>query len=290
METPTDLTTLDHFSDQIATTIAAAGTCAVAVDGGGRWGCSGIVWKPGIVVTADHMLSDDDAELTLPDGRKLNGLVQGRDPGTDLALVRVKDANVFSTIRPAQLEGVRVGHLSFAIARDDDNDLSASMGIVSVVGTAWHTRGGGTIDRFLRADVSLTPRFSGGPLIDAAGRVIGMNTLGLSRRMGLTVPAVVIDRIVEQLLAKGRVMRGFLGIATQSIYDGVIILLVAPRSPAERGGLLVGDVLVAADTKRIQAPDDLHALLSTEMIGRELTLHVIRGGEPREIRIVVGEC
>jgi S1-C subfamily serine protease len=280
--------TLSAFSNEIAATVEQASRAVVAVDGG-RWGSSGIVWKPGVAVTADHMLADDDVELTLPDGRTTRGSVQGRDASTDVAVIRFTDDTTLASALHAPMDDVRIGHLSFAVARDDDNDVSASMGIISVLGAAWRTWKGGSIDRFLRADVSLSPRVSRGPLVDSAGRVIGMNTFGLSRRMALTVPASTLERIVDQLLSRGRIPRGFLGIAMQSVGNGSIILSVAPQSPAEHAGLLVGDIIVTAHGTPIEDPDDLQALLGAEAIGNELTLQILRGGEPRNLSLIVGE-
>ena len=217
-----------------------------------------------------------------------------RDPATDIALLAVATAGP-PPIAPAA--DVRVGAIVIAVARDDDGDLAATMGVVGSVGAAWRTWRGGEIDRFVRADVSLSPRFSGSPLVDAAGRLIGMNTWGLSRRQAIVVPATTIERVAAALGTRGRIARGYLGLAMQGIElpeslgggSGVIALGVAPGGPAERGGLIVGDIITTLAGRRIHSSDDIGALLDAASVGSQTIVGVLRGGKPHELDVTIGE-
>jgi S1-C subfamily serine protease len=185
---------------------------------------------------------------------------------------------------------LRVGAIAFAIARDDDGDLAASMGVISAVGDAWRTWHGGDIDRFVRPDLSLYARFSGSPLVDVTGRVIGLNTGGLSRRQTLTVPATTIERVVDALLTRGgRIPRGYLGVALQGVQGGVIVLGVEPGSPADKGGLIVGDIITALGGTAVEDADDVHAQLGAGTVGKQLEIDVRRGGTPQHVQVTVGE-
>jgi S1-C subfamily serine protease len=164
------------------------------------------------------------------------------------------------------------------------------MGVISAVGAAWRTWQGGEIDRFVRPDLSLYPRFSGSPLIDVTGRVIGLNTGGLSRRQSLTVPASTIQRVVETLLTRGgRIPRGYLGVALHGVDGGAIVLGVAAGSPAERGGVIVGDVITAIGGKKTEDAEEVHAQLGTSSVGTQLAIDVLRGGTPKHLNVTVGE-
>ncbi|HEY0613973.1 MAG TPA: S1C family serine protease, partial [Candidatus Elarobacter sp.] len=221
------------LSNDIASVVERVAPGVVAVEARSRIGSSGFFVRPGLILTADHALESDEVEIVGADGKARGATIAGRDPSTDLALLRA-DGGV-----PLDLAGAdapRVGALALAVARDDDGDLAASMGVISAVGGAWRTWQGGEIDRFVRPDLSLYPRFSGSPLVDASGRVLGMNTGGLSRRQTLTVPAATIRRIVETLLARGgRIPRGYLGVALHGVEGGAIVLGIEPESPAARG-------------------------------------------------------
>ena len=178
-------------------------------------------------------IDDDDetVEIVHADGKTEQATVVGHDGSTDLALLRSERA-ASVVLAHAPNDDLRVGALALALARDDDGDLAATMGVISALGTAWRTWRGGELDRFIRPDVAISPRFSGGPLIDVHGRIVGMNTWGLSRRNAPTVPASTIARVVESLASGKRVSRGYLGIAMQS--------LELPQALAEIAKVAVG--------------------------------------------------
>jgi serine protease DegQ len=277
------------LSDGIAATVERVAPSVVAVEARSRIGSSGFFVRPDLVLTADHALENDDVEIVRAEnGKAERATVAGRDPSTDLALLRV--AVPGPPLELGDGGGLRVGALALALARDDDGDLAASMGVISAVGGAWRTWQGGEIDRFVRPDLALYPRFSGSPLLDAAGRALGLNTGGLSRRQTLTVPATTIRRIVEALLARGgRIPRGYLGVALQAVHGGAIVLGVEPGSPAAAGGLIVGDIITALGGEPVADAAGVHAQLGSGSAGRELAVDVLRGGVPRQLRVTVGE-
>jgi S1-C subfamily serine protease len=287
---------LAALSNDIAATIEAAAANVVAVEGRDRIGSSGFFLAPNTVLTADHALESDEIAVVFADGRTEPARVAGRDPSTDIALLTVASAGP-PALAPLASPELRVGAIAIAVARDDDGDLSATMGVVGSVGTAWRTWRGGEIDRFVRADLSLYPRFSGSPLIDAAGRLIGMNTWGLSRRQAVVVPAATIARVVGALGTRGHIARGYLGLAMQGIAlpqalgggSGVIVLGVAPGGPAESGGFIVGDIITALGGRRIGDSDDIQAVLDASSVGAPTVAGVMRGGKPVELSLTIGE-
>ena len=287
--------TLAAFSNDLVAAIDGVAPSVVAVEGRDRVGSSGFFLRPDIIVTADHALESDEVTVVYADGRSEQARITGRDPSTDIALLAVPTAG--PSAPAAAGTDVRVGAVAIAVARDDDGDLAATMGVVGSVGAAWRTWRGGEIDRFIRADLSLYPRFSGSPLVDAAGTLIGMNTWGLSRRQAVVVPAVTLARVAAALADRGRIARGYLGVAMQSIDlpaafgdgRGVIALGIAPGGPAERAGLIVGDIITALSGRRIGESDDIAALLDATGIGNTTTIGIVRAGKPLELGVTVGE-
>jgi S1-C subfamily serine protease len=196
-----------------------------------------------------------------------------------------------------------VGRLAIAVARSDDEGVAATLGVISALGGPWRTWQGGRVDRLIRPDLNIYPGFSGGPLIDAKGGVIGMNTAGLSRRTALTLPVATIERVVAQLLNRGKVTRGYLGVGMQQVRlpdalreqlrlgdgDAVIVLSVEPGGPAERAGVYIGDVLVSLDEHRIEDVHDVLAFLSDDVAGRTVRASIIRAGSAAEVAIAIGE-
>ncbi|HEX3463351.1 MAG TPA: trypsin-like peptidase domain-containing protein [Candidatus Elarobacter sp.] len=284
----TETSALVALSNDVAATVERVAAGVVAVEARSRIGASGFFIRPDLILTADHALENDEVEIVRAGGETQRATIAGRDPSTDLALLRVEAAGTPLEFAPP--EALRVGAIALAVARDDDGDVAASMGVISAVGGAWRTWHGGEIDAFVRPDLSLYPRFSGSPLADVTGRVIGLNTGGLSRRQALTVPAATIGRVVDALLARGgRIPRGYLGVALQGVRGGVIVLGVEPGSPAERGGLILGDVITAIGGETVEDAGDIHARLGSGTVGAPLALDVRRGGAPQRVQVTVGE-
>jgi S1-C subfamily serine protease len=293
---------LAGLSRDLAATAETVGRSVVAIHARRRIPASGVVWRPGVVVAASHTVTrDEDIGVTLASGRTATASLAGRDPATDIAVLRVEDAAVPPVEKGAD-DDLQVGRLVLALGRPGPQ-LTASLGIVSAVGGEWRTWQGGKIDRFVRLDLSIYDGFSGGPLVEVGGRVIGLNTSGLARAMALALPVATVDRVTEQLLASGRVSRGYLGLAAQPVQLpeglsrrlqlpgrlGLVIVNLETDGPAERGGLLVGDILVALEEQQLGDPSDLLAGLGPDRIGRPAALRVIRGGELQTISVTVGE-
>ena len=291
------------LSNDLAGAVERAGRAVVAVNARHRVASSGVQWRQGIVVTADHTIErDEDITVTLPDGRTAPATLAGRDPGTDLAVLKVQGVE-WPVAEIGDAAALKVGHVVLAVARPGEHGLSASVGVISALGDSWRTWRGGQIDRFVRPDLTLYPGFSGGPLADAQGRVVGINTSGLSRGGGLAIPASTVNRVADQLVATGRIARGYLGIGMQPVTvpdalksklslptgGGLVIVSVQPGGPAEQAGVLIGDILVALDGKSIADTDDVQALLDPGRVGKSIAATVIRGGEIAGLTLTVGE-
>ncbi|MDE3137227.1 MAG: trypsin-like peptidase domain-containing protein [Acidobacteriota bacterium] len=294
--------TFIDFSNALADAVERAGHAVVSVLEGGRRGVSGTLWRDSLVVATEHTIrGQQEVTIELPDGRSLPAAVVGRDPGTDIALLRATEP-VASAIEFADATRLRVGQFVLAIGRRPNQCVVASHGILSALGGAWRTGHGARIDHSFRLDLLPYTGFSGGPLVDAGGRVIGVNTSG-PRRTVLTVPASTVNSVVEQLIAKGRVARGYLGVALQpvnlppailaqtgtGIKRGLLVVMVEPGSPAEAAGITIGDVVVALDDKPLANPGDLQLALDPERIGQPARLRLIRGGKPHELTLIVRE-
>lgn len=297
------MTTLQSLSNDVSGAIARAAQSVVAVDARRRATSSGIHWREGIVVTADHTVKrDSEITLSLPDGREVPAELAGRDASIDVAILRFDGAGL-RTADFASPDDLAVGRLAVAVARSDDEGVAATLGVVSALGGPWRTWQGGRVDRLIRPDLNIYPGFSGGPLTDGDGAVVGMNTAGLSRHTALTVPVATIERVVAQLLKGGKVTRGYLGVGMQQVRlpdsirdrlhiragDAVIVLSVEPGGPAERAGLFIGDVLVSLDDQRIEDVHDVLAFLSDDVAGRTVRASIIRAGGLTDVSIKVGE-
>lgn len=278
------------FSDGLAAAVERAGRSVVLVDARRRFPATGIAWQAGgIIVTADHVLErEEDLGVVLPSGDRVPAVLLGREPGSDLAVLRVE-----SDLPPAeQAPAARVGQVVLAVGRPEPS-LMASFGVVSAVGGPWQTATGVQVDGFIRSDTTFYPGFSGGPLVDALGRVVGLNSSRLGRGSGLTVPATTVDRIVQALAQHGRVRRGYLGITTQPVTAaaaaGLLVVGVEAGCPADRGGILVGDIITGIGEVAIDSSTDLRRHLGPDAIGKDVTVRVVRGGEARALTVTIGE-
>jgi len=291
------------LSNDLAAAVEQAGRAVVAVNARQRMPSSGIHWQQGVIVTADHTVKrDEEITVTLPDNRSISATLVGRDSSTDLALLKLSEVEL-PTALSCDSSSLKVGHIVLALGRSGEIGLSASYGVISALGNAWRTWSGGQIDQFVRPDLTLYPGFSGGPLVDTSGHVIGVNTSGLARRMDLVIPASTVNRVVDQLLATGRIARGYLGVGMQPVrlpdalksklnlpsLSGVIVVNVELGGPADQAGVLIGDVLVALDGRSVSDTGDVLAMLGSEQVGKTISAHIIRGGTSIELAIAVGE-
>ena len=299
--TSSDPTALEQASNALADAVARAAVHTVRVNARRRVPASGIAWGDGLIVTTDHVIEQEE-EITvgLPDGREVGATLVGRDPGSDLAVLRVAEGGPAAP-EAAPDGSVRVGNLALALGRPGSG-VQASLGAVSAVGGAWRGRGGAEVEGFIRSDTTFYPGFSGGPLIDARGRVIGINSSRFRPGPGITIPLSAVRRIVETLVTQGRIRRPYLGIGSQTTRlpaalaakvdgqdSGLLIVGVEEDSPAGRAALLVGDILIAFDGGAVTTTDGLQSALGATSVGATATLRVLRGGEPQDIAVALGE-
>jgi S1-C subfamily serine protease len=296
-------TALAALSDGLATAVETAGASVVRVDARRRQAASGVAWSAdGIVVTADHVLErDEDVKVGLPDGRTVAATVVGRDPGSDVAVLRADATGLTPIGRGA---APRAGQLALVVARPYGGVMT-SLGVVSAVGGPIRTMRG-RLDSLVWTDAMFYPGFSGAPLIDAGGSAIGIATsrFGGGQGTGAAIPLDVVERVVGALLSHGRVKRGFLGIGSQPVAlpaglaqtlgrgeraSALLVVSVEPNGPAERAGFIIGDLLVDLDGQPVSDTDDLRDLLGPERVGKAATARVLRGGEPRELSVTIGE-
>ena len=284
---------LAAISNQLAAAVGQAGPAVVAVHARPRFSSSGVFWQPGIVVTAEHTIRrEEEITVTLPDGSNAPAALAGSDAGTDIAVLRV-EGNGAAPLARAGSEPVP-GNLALAIGRSEDSGVNATMGIVSAVGGPWRTWRGGRLDRYIRLDLTLYPGSSGGVVVNTAGETIGIATSALSRIAGLAIPASTIDRVVDEILQRGRVARGYLGVGLQPVelpdrHKGLIVLSLAPDGPAAKAGVLIGDILLSLGGTAVDDTDDIQGVLESHGVGQSVNAGVLRGGVSRDIAIAIGE-
>ncbi|GAC1407580.1 MAG: trypsin-like peptidase domain-containing protein [Ktedonobacteraceae bacterium] len=301
MEHPTTSTnTLRSLSNQMADAVEHVSSALVLVNGRQRQPASGIIYAHDLIVTADHVVErEEDITIQTHDKRTLPAQFVGRDLASDLAVLRVSDLNS----EPATLasEEARVGQLILTVGRSNSEGPMASVGIVSAVGGPLRTGRGATLDRYIRTDATPYPGFSGGPLIDLNGSVIGILTTGLVNGVALAVPANLVKSIADTLATQGYIKRGYLGISSQLVHvptgqragreqeHGLLIVKVEENSPAQRGGVMIGDILVMLDGRIVKDSEDLQIVLVGDRVGKTIPVEVIRGDAVQTLQITVGQ-
>ena len=291
--------TLSAVSDQLADAVERIGRAIVQVNGRPRRPSSGVVYAPTFVLVAEHALErEDDLTVETATGSPLAAQLVGRDLASDLAVLRVLGL----AIEPAQASATpaRVGQFVLAVGRPGNQEIMASIGVVSAIGGPARTRGG-ILEQYIRTDATPYPGFSGGALIDTRGRVLGIMTTGLAGGAALAVPAALAWHLAEALARQGYVPRGWLGIGTQPVRiptgqrgglpheTGLLIVELAPDSPALRGGLLLGDIVVTLGDQAVADGETLQALLGGERVGRSVSVQVLRGGTLVTLGITIGQ-
>jgi len=231
------------FSNDLAVAVEKGSESTVVVDARKRYPASGIAFAEDLVLTADHVVKrDDDIKIGLADGKSLSAILAGRDPGSDLAVLRLSE----KILKPAKTS-------------------------------------------YIKSETTPYPGFSGGPLINTEGEVLGLNTSGLTHGSSLTIPVKVAWRIADALAKHGSVKRGYLGVRTQPVSNGLLVLWLEEGGPAENGGLLVGDILVAVSGQSVRDPDDLFSALNNDTVGKSTAVEVMRGGKPETVNVTIGE-
>ena len=292
---------LTDFSNSLSSAVESAGGSTLTVDGRKRYPASGIAYADDLVLTADHVVTrEDNIKVLLPDGKSLAATIAGRDPGSDLAVLRLAE-KVLTAAKTSN--DVKVGQLVLALGRPNSEGMQASWGIVTSINGPTRTFRGGMLDEYIRTETTPYPGFSGGPLINGDGEVLGLNTSGLTRGSSLTIPVKVAWQVAEALATHGSVKRGYLGVRTQPVEiseaarqalkreqeHGLLILWLEESGPAEKGGLLVGDTLVAVSGQAVGDPDDLFSALNTDTVGQAIAVEVLRGGRPETVSVTIGE-
>jgi len=300
--------TLSAFSDQLANVVERATRSIVTVAARPRMPATGILWRAEqetIVLTADHVVErEDDITITLPDKREVKAQLIGRDPSTDLIALRLTGVDLGTENVPAETaDDLKVGHLVLAIGRPSADGPRASFGVVSSIDGPRRSAQGGEIERIIYPDVTLYPGFSGGPLVDLQGRVVGMNTSQLTRQNSSAVAVVTLRRVANTLLTHGRVRRGYLGVGTQQVplsaalaqkaqvnqEVALLVVTIEANSPAEKSGLLIGDQLLSVGGQPVTDGETLRAQLGSDRLGQTIAVKVLRGGEPHELNVTIAE-
>jgi len=291
------------LSSEFANSIDRAGRSVVAVHARRRIPSSGVHWRAGIIVTADHTIErDEDITVTLPDGRNVPATLAGRDPTADVAILKI-DAGTLAIAEKSDAAALKAGNLLLAAGRTAEGATRASSALVSVTGPALRTWQGGQLDLTVRLDRRLHPNLSGGPALDDQGRAYGINTSGLSRLASLVIPASTVDRVSAELEKKGHMGRAYLGVGMQPVRlseklrealkvpneIGIMVAGVEPEGPAEKAGVMLGDVLVALDGKTLNNLRSVQNFLIGAQIGKPVKAAIIRGGALIEVVITIGE-
>jgi len=295
---------LQQLSDEMAGAVQTAGQSIVRINARRRLPATGIVWASdgsgATIVSANHVIErDEEITVVAPDGRELPAKLVGRDPGSDLAVLKVEGAALTPAPRAPQ-EAVRVGAIVLALGRA--GELAATIGIVSALGGPWEGGRGRRFAKLISSDAPMFPGFSGGPLVDASGRVVGLLSSHLGRGMTLAIPNEEVERIAATLGTHGKVARGYLGVGAQPVAlpgalkasvgqdQGLLLVTVEDDGPAARGGLTVGDIIVALAGQPTQSLDDLRAGLATEPVGQAIPVRILRGGQPTDLSVTPGEA
>lgn len=278
---------LTDLSDALTAAVEAASGYTLLVDARKRYPASGIAFAPDLVLTADHVVTrEDDLRVGLPDGKTLPASVAGRDPGSDLAVLRLAE-KALSPAKPAA--SAKVGQVVLALGRPSPAGVQASFGILISINGPARTWRGGLLDQFYQTETVPYPGFSGGPLVDASGALLGLNTSGLTRGEALTIPSKVAWSIAGALAEHGAVKRGYLGVRTQPVEGGLLVLWLEDGGPAKTGGLMVGDILTAVGGQPLREADDLFGALHGDVVGKQVKVEVLRGGQPQALNVTVGE-
>ena len=292
---------LASFSEELAGVVARASQAVVSVHGRSRFESSGVHWAPGVIVTAEHALRrDEEIRVSAPDGSQLDAELAGRDPGTDLAVLRVPGLK--GAVAEASEKTPVPGNLALAIGRFKDSALAA-FGVISSVSGPSQTWRGGRLDQVVRVDVALHPAASGGAIVGPDGKLLGIATPVLSRVAVFAIPPSTVRRVVETLLAHGRIPRGYLGVGLQPVAipehlkntlklpaaTGLIVISVDPEAPAGQAGIMIGDVFLELDGSTIERPQDVQRVLDSGSVGKKVNARVIRGGQLLAVELTVGE-
>jgi S1-C subfamily serine protease len=294
---------LETLSNEFAAAASGAGAAVAAVYGRRWMPSSGIQWQKGVFVTADHTIRrEEDIPVFVEEGKPLKARLAGRDPSTDLAILRV-DGDTGPLPEFGDSSALKIGHFVLALGRSRGSKLVASAGIVGGLGGEWEPRRGGRLDQHIRLDLELYPGFSGGPLVTTQGKVVGINTRGLARGRAVTIPVDTVNRVVGELLDKGHIARPYLGLAMQPVSlpetlrsklgtqqnTALLVMHVEPASPAEKGGVLLGDLVTDFSGSALEDTADIQHVLGKAKVGDTVQANLLRAGSPLKITITLAD-
>jgi S1-C subfamily serine protease len=291
-----------ELSDAVADAAERAGKSTVLVDARKRMPASGVAISADTILTADHVVErDEDIKVILGDGTELTAKLAGRDPGSDLAVLKLAKASA----TPAEVSKTpaRIGQFVLAIGRPSASGIESSFGTVNAIGGPVRTGRGSMLERYIKTDVVSYPGFSGGPLVNGDGTIFGLNTSGFSSGSAITIPADLAWKIAETLEKHGKIKRGYLGIRSQTVdipadslkslkreqSTGLLLVGVESESAAAKGGLIVGDILVGVAGEAVAHHDELYTRLSGDVVGKSTAIDILRGGKLQSVNVVVGE-
>jgi serine protease DegQ len=296
---------LVELSNALASATEQAAATVVAVHSEPRGSASGVVWRPGVIVTSEHALRrDEEIRVTLADGRVAQATLVGRDPSTDLAVLKCADATTAiaaaNTGDPATL---KPGSLILAVGRTRVSGAVAAFGAVSLVANERKTWTGVSLSPYVRLDISIQPTAVGGAVVDAAGKIFGIITPRFGRFGSTLTPAATVNNVVDTLIEKGRIPRGYLGVGLQPVRlpealrqtlkreerTAAIVLEIEPDSPANKAGLMIGDIIVSLGAEKVSRLEDIHSKLHGSAIGKPFAIGFVRGGALQTAEITVAE-
>jgi len=294
---------LIEFSNALAQATERASASVVAVHTETRGSSSGIVWRPGVIVTSEHALRrDEEIQLTLPIGRVVPATLVGRDPSTDIAVLKCSEADTAVPLF-GDVSALKPGTLTLVVGRTRASGPVAALGVVSLLASDRRTWTGASLTPYIRLDIGLQPTAIGGAVIEASGNLVGLATPRFAHFGAIAVPASTINKISDTLLKQGRIPRGYLGVGLQPVRlpnslremlqrnekTAAIALEVHPDGPADKAGIVIGDILVSLAGQSITRLEDVQSLLAGDAIGKTLPLKFIRGGAVQDGNIVVAE-
>jgi len=293
---------LIDLSNALAGATDRAASAAVAIHTEARGSSSGVVWRAGVVVTAEHALRrDEEIQVTLADGRVVSATLAGRDASTDLAVLKCAEAG--SVVELGDAAALKPGSLTLVVGRTRASGPVAALGVVSLVAPERRTWTGAALAPYIRLDVGLQPTATGGAVVDAHGRVVGIATPRFARFGAIAVPAATVSVVVDTLLQKGHIPRGYLGVGLQPVRlpdalrqslqrsekNAAIVLEVEPEGPAHKAGIVIGDIFITLGGRSVSRLEDVHSQLHSAAIGKPLALQFIRGGAVQQASLIVGE-
>jgi S1-C subfamily serine protease len=293
---------LEAISNEFAAAAEAVGPSVVAVYARRWMPGSGVVWQKGVVVTADHNLRrEEDITVVGADGKTTKAELAGRDPGTDVAILKLAPAFALAPIDDSA--SLKLGNFVLALGRSRSANVVASAGIVGAVGGEWRTWRGGRLDQHIRLDLNLYPGFSGGPLVSAQGKVVGINSRGLGRGRPVVIPAATVNRVAEELLKHGHIARPYLGLAMQPVAvpeslrgkmtsagsSALLVVHVEPAGPAEKAGALLGDLVIELQGKPVEDTQHIQEVLHSAKVGDRVKITALRAGAPVQLDVTLGD-